>query len=159
VLALLALACFPVLAHADSSGIQYEPVSPTVTGHNQSIPEGKKSNGGATASSTGGSEGSESESSTGGASGDSPTTGNGGGSGQGSPANGQDTGGTPAAGGGQSQNPAPVSNSTSPDSGGGSSPLVPILIALAALAVVSIGAVVIRQRRQGSGSSFSPKAG
>jgi hypothetical protein len=37
---------------------------------------------------------------------------------------------------------------------------VPILIAVAALAAISIGAVVIRQRRQsrGGGSAVSPKA-
>jgi hypothetical protein len=39
--------------------------------------------------------------------------------------------------------------------------LVPILIALAVLAAISIGAVVIRQRRQngdGPGAAVSPKA-
>ncbi len=47
------------------------------------------------------------------------------------------------------------------DDGGGSSPLVPILIAVAVLAAISIGAVIYRQRRQdsgGSGSPVSPKA-
>jgi hypothetical protein len=41
-----------------------------------------------------------------------------------------------------------------------SSPLVPILIAIAALAAISIGTVVIRQRRQRSaaGTPVSPKA-
>jgi cobalamin biosynthesis Mg chelatase CobN len=52
----------------------------------------------------------------------------------------------------------PVSHSS-----GGSSPLVPILIAIAVLAAISIGAVIYRQRRQqgggGSGSPVSPKAG
>ena len=44
--------------------------------------------------------------------------------------------------------------------GGGSSPLVPILIAIAVLAAISIGVVMMRQRRQrrGPGSSVSPKA-
>jgi hypothetical protein len=39
---------------------------------------------------------------------------------------------------------------------------VPILIAVAVLAAISIGAVIYRQRRQddgGSGSTVSPKAG
>lgn len=47
-----------------------------------------------------------------------------------------------------------------PGSDGGSSPLVPILIAVAILAAASIGYFVYRQRRQGSGASVSsPKAG
>lgn len=45
------------------------------------------------------------------------------------------------------------------ESDGGSSPLVPILIAVAILAAISIGYFVYRQRRQGPGSSVSsPKA-
>jgi cobalamin biosynthesis Mg chelatase CobN len=46
-------------------------------------------------------------------------------------------------------------------SSGSSSPLVPILIAVAVLAAISIGAVIYRQRRQdsgGSGSAVSPNA-
>ena len=45
------------------------------------------------------------------------------------------------------------------DSGGSSSPLVPILIAIAVLAAISIGAVVIRQRRQrrGPGARSRPR--
>lgn len=46
------------------------------------------------------------------------------------------------------------------ESDGGSSPLVPILIAVAILAAISIGYFVYRQRRQGPGSPVSsPKAG
>jgi cobalamin biosynthesis Mg chelatase CobN len=41
---------------------------------------------------------------------------------------------------------------------GGSSPLVPILIAVAVLAAISVGAVLVRQRR-GSASGLSPKRG
>jgi cobalamin biosynthesis Mg chelatase CobN len=41
---------------------------------------------------------------------------------------------------------------------GGSSPLVPILIAIAALAAVSIGVVVMRNRRGDSDGPVSPKA-
>lgn len=40
----------------------------------------------------------------------------------------------------------------------GSSPLVPILIAVAVLAAITIGGFYYRQRRQGSGSPISPKA-
>lgn len=39
----------------------------------------------------------------------------------------------------------------------GSSPLLPILIAIALLAAVSVGVVVMRQRRR-PGSNFEPKA-
>ena len=39
-----------------------------------------------------------------------------------------------------------------------SSPLVPILIAVAVLAAISIGGFYYRQRRQASGSPISPKA-
>lgn len=42
----------------------------------------------------------------------------------------------------------------------GSSPLIPILIAIALLAAISVGAVMLRQRRQQGGSTTpaSPKA-
>jgi len=40
--------------------------------------------------------------------------------------------------------------------GGGSSPLVPILIAIAALAAISIGAVMLRARRQRDGRGGAP---
>jgi hypothetical protein len=45
-------------------------------------------------------------------------------------------------------------------SGGGSSPLAPILIAIAVLAAISVAVVMIRQRRQRGGSStpVSPRA-
>ncbi len=77
----------------------------------------------------------------------SPSTG-GGGTGQGSPGNGsgngQGQGGKQSSGAPQGQAGEPVSSKDSSSS----SPLVPILIAIAALAAISIGAVVIRQRRQ-----------
>jgi hypothetical protein len=60
------------------------------------------------------------------------------------------------------QQAAPISNSSPASAdGGGSSPLVPILIAIAALGAISIAVVVIRQRRQRDGSSqtLSTKAG
>jgi hypothetical protein len=49
-------------------------------------------------------------------------------------------------------------NTASAEEDGSSSPLVPILIAIAILAAISIGAYYYRQRRQGAGSSVSPKA-
>jgi hypothetical protein len=51
-----------------------------------------------------------------------------------------------------------VSDAQPASDDGGSSPLVPILIAIAALAAVSIGVVVMRNRRGGSDSPVSPKA-
>jgi len=46
---------------------------------------------------------------------------------------------------------------TSAESDDGSSPLVPILIAVAVLAAISVGTVLYRQRR-GSDGGFSPNA-
>ncbi len=158
VFALLAFACFPLLAQADSTGAQYEDAVPVVTGH-KTPPSGppahlSKTGGGAPAH-TGTVPGSK-----GGSSKDNPSaTGNGAGTesngatDQGSPANGSnDKTPTPQQG-------SQLAGSTS-SSGSGSSPLVPILIAIAALAAISIGAVMVRQRRQrrGPGASVSPKA-
>jgi hypothetical protein len=165
VLALLAFACcFPLLAQADSGEIQY---NPGVTGpgggasENESI--AKKSteppnSGGAEAPpSTGSVESypeeappsSESESTT--------STGNGGGNGQGKP----DKGHNPPAKA-KVQPSAPIAKSKPHSSDdGGSSPLLPILIAILALAAISVAAIVIRHRRQrdGSSPSLSTKAG
>ncbi len=151
VLALLALACFPVLAHADSSGVQYENAVPTVTGkHHSGTPATSSAvaNGGASKPSRTGSGGAGS-SSGGSSSGKSNTAGGKGGTGQSSPGNAQQLG-TPAG------EPVPISHGS-----GGASPLVPILIAILVLAAISIGAVMIRQRRQrgASGASVSPRAG
>ena len=61
------------------------------------------------------------------------------------------------------QDGAPVTHaSPASSSDGGSSPLVPILIAIAVLAVLSIAVVLARQRRRRDGSSpssLSTKAG
>jgi hypothetical protein len=166
VLALLALACFPILAQADSSEIEYENALPKAEGngpsHNEQIAESSDSlkNGGAEAPANTGSgsgEGSytNAQSSEGGGAG---TTGNDGGTGQGNPGK-----GTSPSGKAGVQPAAPIAKSgAASDDGGGSSPLVPILIAVLALAAISIAAVMIRQRRQrdGSGpSSLSTKAG
>jgi hypothetical protein len=55
---------------------------------------------------------------------------------------------------------SPAPQSASHQESGGSSPLVPILIAIAALAAISIGAVMLRAKRQrdGRGGSVSPEA-
>jgi hypothetical protein len=56
---------------------------------------------------------------------------------------------------------SPASQGTSHRESSGSSPLVPILIAIAALAAISIGVVMMRARRQRDGrggASVSPEA-
>ncbi|HEU5143328.1 MAG TPA: hypothetical protein VFU04_09250 [Solirubrobacterales bacterium] len=57
--------------------------------------------------------------------------------------------------------PAPVETEPASSEDDGGSPLVPILIALAVLAAISIGAVVMRRRREDTdpGSPISPNAG
>jgi hypothetical protein len=174
VLALLAFACLPGAAQADSAGAQYEvgirgPGNKPPAHKNEQIAEKSESpgnTGGATAAPTGGGGGGAGSGETGGGFNEAPSsgsgpsghhqepgTGNGGGKGQGSP----EKGATPK-GNASLQPTAPTSSSSS----GGSSPLVPILIVIGALALISIGAFVIRQRRQrggGSPSSLSTKAG
>jgi cobalamin biosynthesis Mg chelatase CobN len=174
--ALFALALFPVLVQADSSGIQYSDAPPTATGkepvHTEAneppAKSSKSPNGGGSATSKNGS--SESNSSEGGSSAGSTSSGSDGGSSgptgtsggnsagqQGSPD--KTSSGTPTNGlqtsGQVNSKPA----STQSDSGG-SSPLIPILIAIAVLALISFGAMMIKQRRQrgASSSRVSPKA-
>ena len=101
---------------------------------------------------TGPAEGGSEESSAGG----NPGTGGNGGSGKGGQGNGAPGGAQAAPNQAQAENLGAETDSDS----GGSSPLVPILIAIAALAAISVGAVVIRQRRQrraASGGTVSPK--
>lgn len=167
VLAVLAMACFPGLAQADESiGPVYETEVPTVTGktnppkkHNSSAKS--SATGGATAPNGSGNSnasnpGSSSEGSSVGAN---PGSGSDDGTGQGSPANGTNAGDKAA---GKQQSPATQSgkpvNAESSSDDGSSSPLLPILIAIAALAAISIGVIVIRQRRRGPGGQVSPKA-
>jgi hypothetical protein len=180
VLALLAFACLPALAQAectDSSCKQYEVEIPTSGGkeHKHSSPGGgteptahastpnkPKSGGGGAESPKTGAESETEENQAGAAGGTAGNGGNGpanqGGSPGGNGSNQNQTGleGEKSLGGGTTQG-QPASHSS-----GGSSPLVPILIAIAVLAAISIGAVIYRQRRQdggGSGSPVSPKAG
>jgi len=168
----LALACSPAFAQAEctsSSCVQYTESIPKPEGEN--TPQGhqktpakasKTGQDGGSPSQPGGSKGpkeaegseeseaSEKEGAVGG--------GNGGGNGQGKP-------GASAHGGDKkavhpaAQNQSGVQASKS-DDGGGSSPLVPILIAIAVLAAISVAVVMIRQRRQRGGptASASPEA-
>jgi len=174
VIALLALACFPVFAQAEcvsSSCVQYTESIPNAEGGNPSTPHKHSpvakaaDNGGASApTDKAGNPPSDSETDESAENGSSskeggvPATGNGGGTGQGSPGGSANNGSkAPVQHGGQNAVGAPSSHSTS---GSSSSPLVPILIAIAILAAVSVGAVMIRQRRQRRGPTpaASPKA-
>lgn len=162
VLALLALACFPVFAQADSSGAQYSDPLPTAEGNNIPNPNGgaKTSTtptGGSTAptgpSSSGSGAGYSGEGASSGTGGKAGHSGNNGGTGQGSPDN------ASAAGGNTQVQPADQASAPS-SSDGGSSPLVPILIAVLALAAISIGVVMLRARRQrvSGNAPASPRA-
>ena len=168
VLALLAFACFPVLAQADSAGAQYNPGINGPGGHpeeNKKIAKKSESpnNGGASAPVESDSGSTESG---GGAYTEAPSSGSGGGAataqkndagtGQGKPENGS----TPAAKANVQQT-APASSKAPASDDDGSSPLLPILIGVLVLAAISVGAFVIRQRRQrdGANPSLSTKAG
>jgi cobalamin biosynthesis Mg chelatase CobN len=52
---------------------------------------------------------------------------------------------------GEKQKVTPVKNVAHTESSGGSSPVIPILIAVAVLAAISIGVVLYRQRKSGQG--------
>jgi cobalamin biosynthesis Mg chelatase CobN len=167
VLALLSLACLPILAQADSSEVQYNPAVPTATHGSGGSPSGgsaaHKSNASGDNSTSGGSANSgssnggsskegESKATTGG----SANSGNGGngGSGQPSPAK------SPSHEGQTAAKPPGKQVASKEDEGDSSSPLVPILIAVAILAAISVGVVAMRQRRKrgGSGTRVSPEA-
>jgi cobalamin biosynthesis Mg chelatase CobN len=169
----LALACFPVLAQAEctsSSCVQYTESIPSAEGgnpskqHHQQTPAKASKTGqgnGSQPSQPGGSQSTKEaeKSGEGEASEKEGAVGSGsGGNGQGKP------GGSAHEGGKQAMNPGAqntpgVQASKSSDSGG-SSPLVPILIAIAVLAAISVAVVMIRQRRQRRGptASASPEA-
>jgi cobalamin biosynthesis Mg chelatase CobN len=164
VLALLALAAFPVFAHAGSIP-EYEVEPETQLPHSETTVKPKPHGGQHHASQTepkaegsvAGTEKnskpksqtsgeSESEASTGGTAGGGGPSGNGGNHSGGGPSNGQ-----PESGVGGAQKVANTSVKPVSSSGGGSSPIVPILIAVAVLAAISIGVVLYRQRKDDSG--------
>jgi cobalamin biosynthesis Mg chelatase CobN len=174
VLALLALALFPVLAHAETSaGATYTPEVPSVetkepttktktekassthSSSNKAKAEGSAVKTGGTESSVEpeedeSEEGQKSSVGTGGNGGNSNPPRGGGGEGGGSPK----AGGTAKSADGISgakavANKNPGANVS--ESSGGSSPVVPILIAVAVLAAISIGVVLYRQRKSGQG--------
>jgi cobalamin biosynthesis Mg chelatase CobN len=166
----LALACFPALAQAEctsSSCVQYTESIPKPEGENTPAHHQKTP---AKASKTGDSgnskpsqpqsskEAKEAEESEEGEASEkkgAAAPGRDGGNGQGKP------GGSAHKGGEQAMNPGAqntpgVQASKSSDSGG-SSPLVPILIAIAVLAAISVAVVMVRQRR-GPTTTASPEA-
>jgi cobalamin biosynthesis Mg chelatase CobN len=166
VLALLAFGSFPVLAEANPN---YEVEHTTLPGEggggnsptDHKNPVGSESSPGAKQSiapSAGGgtqhSQNGSSKSQQGSSGGTNPSSPGGSSNGQGHQS------GKGAVGNGQSLGSGPVQpgeQQSSSDSGG-SSPLVPILIAVAVLAAISVGAVLVRQRR-GSAAGFSLKRG
>jgi len=167
VLAVLAIACFPGLAQAEeNSGIQYETDVPAVPNNQGSNIPSKHKSGGTDAPSESESEASKSDSPGAAVPGGGDDSGQGGGtpSGQSNQAGGGDgqkakSGSQDSAGSINAAQPLDVEPAAATDDGG-SSPLVPILIAIAVLAAISIGYFFYRQRRQGPGSPVSsPKAG
>jgi len=164
VLALLALACLPGLAQAESSaGLQYTDAPPTATDHNipthaKSQANSSKTNGGDSDADKGGAAGSSDKGSGGGSSSKPGDASKGdGGNGQEQGSRGKDSGGSS-----QKDSTAGTPVSSTEEDDGGSSPLVAILIAIAVLAAISIGVLVMRQRRGGSDrpgdAPASPKA-
>jgi cobalamin biosynthesis Mg chelatase CobN len=168
VLALLAFACFPIGASADSSAYEYENAIPSPTGgHGNTATPGGSTGGTAAA---GGAAGAAASNATGAgtASGDGAgkasagkdgSTGGGKGAGKRDGGNGSSTSQPGGQASGSLSNASPLPGEVaSSESGGGSSPLVPILIVIAILGAISVGVVMLRQRRQQSGSPVSPKA-
>ncbi len=168
VLALLALALFPVLARAESAEKVYEVEVPSVqsepstTAHHKAPTHNESSNnpqahssaaetGGGKSSGKPGAEQPESEEShkSSGA-----ATSNGGGN---NPPKGGGEGGNSSKSGGNAKPEDNLSEgravpaTESHSSGGSSSPVVPILIAVAVLAAISIGVVLYRQRKSAAG--------
>jgi cobalamin biosynthesis Mg chelatase CobN len=176
VLALLALAVFPVFAHAggipeyelseEETAVPHETVKAKQKSEAHSSETHKKAEGSVvhtkpnSESETESSSESESKQSAGGG------TGNGGGNkpgGGGSKSEGSSQSGNKIGGSQEVATSSGVPASSEASSGGGSSPVVPILIAVVVLAAISIGVVLYRQRKDGAGPDdsriSSPNAG
>ena len=145
VIALLGLACFPVLAEADSSAIQYEEELPTPTGKSTAPSHSGPSAHSSTASS-GTSAPSQSGSTTPGSAGPASASAQTSRRGKGGTAHDRQL---KRAGLATSNRAQASGQSDQTSSGGGSSPLVSVLVAIAALAAISIASVMVRQRRAG----------
>jgi cobalamin biosynthesis Mg chelatase CobN len=166
VLALLAFGSFPVLAEANPN---YEVEHTTLPegggtpthhknpGGSESSPEAEKSTAPGGGSNGGGGGGSgQSQTGVSKSHGGAPQESNPGSHGGGGKPQGNS--GKEAVGNGKSAGSVQVGEPKSATSDSGSSPLVPILIAVAVLAAISVGAVLVRQRR-GSAGGLSPKRG
>jgi cobalamin biosynthesis Mg chelatase CobN len=166
VLALLAFACAPVLAQAETVYEVEQTQLPGGGGGNNpsshhNNPGGSESSPGARQSTAPGGNGGtgqlhnqSSQSPNGSSGGTNPSS-------PGGSSNGHGESGKSDVGNGQSLGSGSVQlGEAQPASSnsGGSSPLVPILIAVAVLAAISVGAVLVRQRR-GSAAGFSLKRG
>lgn len=169
VLAVLASACLPVLANADSLTDQYTEPLPESTGSNSSHSNEAVVGGGTSASGGGGGSGSQASSSSNGTAETSASGGTSGGTAQSTPGQSTGTNGkaqdaeanigdsaTVEPSGSQDGSAKQVSSeSGGGSSSGGSSPLLPILIAVAVLAAISIAVVSVRAKRR-SGTSVGP---
>lgn len=161
VLALLAFACSPALAQAETV---YETPDTTLPGESEKSPSkhknpdtpesSPKAHGSQDPDDGGGDQPDETSESNNGESTGNPTTPGGGGGPQGKEGAGAKAGDNASGGSVHAAVPLEPSSATTDD---GSSPLVPILIAVAVLAAISVGAVLYRQRR-GSDGGFSPNA-
>jgi hypothetical protein len=156
--ALLAFACFPVLAQADSSELEYRDAPPPeyekTPNKNPATPPKTGGPGQSPTSPGSTDDGNSGRKSATDESGGAPA--HKGGGGKGGPGPQADRGGKGDKNGGQ---PKAIDATPTSTEDGGSSPLVPILIALAVLAAISIGAVVMRRRRDSEpGSPVSPGA-
>jgi len=159
VLALLAFACSPALVQAETV---YETPDTNLPGGNEQSPKHKnpdtpesspRAHGSQDPDGGSGQPGESSDKENGSSTGN-PNTPGGGGGPQGKAEQGAKDAGQGAGGSVQAAVPLETSSATTDD---GSSPLVPILIAVAVLAAISVGAVLYRQRRGGDGG-FSPNA-
>lgn len=155
------MACFPGLAQAEeATGPQYTPEVPNIPNNESSNPP--KSGGGT--GDGGSADASDSPDGAGVGGKNGSGSGDGGNTGQGNQGSGKSGAGKGAGAGGAAgdiEGSKPITSfdpASSQASDDGSSPLVPILIAIAALAAISIGAFYYRQRRQGPDSPVSPKA-
>jgi len=151
-LALLAFCCLPVLAQASSGGAQYQDAAPSAPGGSPSkddLSGGSTSGIGSAAGSKGKNGGKGSSSTAGGKNGGGP----------------ESSQGTGEIGAGQALGDENAAGAAPGTDSGGSSPLVPILIAILLLAGGSVAYVMYKRRRAAPGdpsdpsSTISPEAG
>jgi cobalamin biosynthesis Mg chelatase CobN len=172
-LALLAFCCLPALANASGAGYQYEDAPQTATGK---PPSESNLSGGSKSTSGIGSHAGSSSTDNGLKNGKSADGAGGSSAKSGGAAGGQDAAdqaGGQGKGGNETQDAAgsPISSTAPGSDSGGSSPLIPILIAIVLLAGGSVAYVMIKRRRDGgepgsdepgaadsSGSPVSPEA-